>query len=305
MMTRSNTTATGFSTSSVIGSATASPMPVQVPATTTVVVAQTSETSGVDDTATGRSTLETMHELLTTSLLPLDTGEGGGGGDSAPSCPREARGAETKSEEAETPPSLWVTRYVDKSTKYGLGFLLSNESVGVRFNDGTAIVLEPAGTVFDYIQRARTRRSPRAKKVRGGGACSGGGGGGGHEKQYYPARARHTLGDFPPCLEKKVHLLHRFRRHLQEFDDTDADMDSSASSRVASRATATTMEKEEAAPSEGGTGSAQQQGHAAAEEETCLTFVEKWRCTRKDCLFVLSDGTVQVRDKRDFFCVCS
>lgn len=40
---------------------------------------------------------------------------------------------------------IWVKKWVDYSTKYGLGYLLSNGSTGVYFNDSTKIILEPKG----------------------------------------------------------------------------------------------------------------------------------------------------------------
>lgn len=39
-------------------------------------------------------------------------------------------------------PSIWVKKWVDYSSKYGLGYLLSNGASGVFFNDSTKIVLD-------------------------------------------------------------------------------------------------------------------------------------------------------------------
>ena len=36
-------------------------------------------------------------------------------------------------------PSVWVTRWVDYSSKYGMGYVLSNGAVGVLFNDATKV----------------------------------------------------------------------------------------------------------------------------------------------------------------------
>jgi len=36
-----------------------------------------------------------------------------------------------------------VKKWVDYSSKYGLGYLLSNGATGVFFNDATKIVLDP------------------------------------------------------------------------------------------------------------------------------------------------------------------
>jgi hypothetical protein len=42
-------------------------------------------------------------------------------------------------------PSVWVSRWVDYSKKYGLGYKLSNGSSGVFFNDATKMILETDG----------------------------------------------------------------------------------------------------------------------------------------------------------------
>jgi len=46
-----------------------------------------------------------------------------------------------------------VTKWVDYSTKYGLGYLLSDHSAGVFFNDSTKIVAEEKGSCFFYYER--------------------------------------------------------------------------------------------------------------------------------------------------------
>ena len=56
-------------------------------------------------------------------------------------------------------PSVWIKKWVDYSSKYGLGYLLSNNATGVFFNDSTKIVLDftcqgPNGkNVFYYYER--------------------------------------------------------------------------------------------------------------------------------------------------------
>lgn len=39
------------------------------------------------------------------------------------------------------PPALYVTKWVDYSTKYGIGYLLNNDTIGVFFNDSSKIVI--------------------------------------------------------------------------------------------------------------------------------------------------------------------
>ncbi len=48
---------------------------------------------------------------------------------------------------------VWVTKWVDYSSKYGLGYLLSDLSAGVFFNDSTKIVAESTGSQFYYYER--------------------------------------------------------------------------------------------------------------------------------------------------------
>lgn len=46
---------------------------------------------------------------------------------------------------------ILVSKWVDYSTKYGIGALLSNGCYSVLFNDSTKIVLHPNGFNFVYI----------------------------------------------------------------------------------------------------------------------------------------------------------
>lgn len=36
---------------------------------------------------------------------------------------------------------VWVKKWVDYSTKYGLGYLLSNNTMGVFYNDSTKLIM--------------------------------------------------------------------------------------------------------------------------------------------------------------------
>ena len=51
-------------------------------------------------------------------------------------------------EECEDPasvPIFWVSKWVDYSDKYGLGYQLCDNSVGVLFNDSTRLILTTNG----------------------------------------------------------------------------------------------------------------------------------------------------------------
>merc|ERR1740121_209376 len=85
-------------------------------------------------------------------------------------------------------PELWVTKWVDYSSKYGVGYMLSDGSVGVYFNDSTKIILATHSTQFDYITR-RTQEKPES-------------------------RSTHTLDSYPEDLKKKVTLLRHFKNYM-------------------------------------------------------------------------------------------
>merc|ERR1712232_737783 len=84
---------------------------------------------------------------------------------------------------------VYVKKWVDYSTKYGLGYLLSNGSVGVFFNDCTKIILNGSKEYFEYIER---RASDRVDIM----SC-------------------YTLTTYPKELHKKVTLLQHFRSYLE------------------------------------------------------------------------------------------
>ena len=49
-------------------------------------------------------------------------------------------------------PEIWVKKWVDYSSKYGLGYLLNNGFCGVFFNDSSKIILNPKTNQFFYIE---------------------------------------------------------------------------------------------------------------------------------------------------------
>lgn len=59
---------------------------------------------------------------------------------------------------------VWVKKWVDYSSKYGLGYHLSNQSTGVFFNDATKIVLDPNSFHFDYMERRAVDRQDVGKE---------------------------------------------------------------------------------------------------------------------------------------------
>lgn len=90
-------------------------------------------------------------------------------------------------DEAEDPagtPVYWISKWVDYTDKYGLGYQLCDNSVGVLFNDITRIVLFPDEQNLQYIDRDGTEMFYTFNKC--------------------------------PSLQKKVTLLTYFRNYMNE-----------------------------------------------------------------------------------------
>ena len=91
---------------------------------------------------------------------------------------------------------VWVTKWVDYSSKYGLGYLLSDMSAGVFFNDSTKIVAESSGSQFYYYERKAVAAN---------------------EKQ--DVMQQYNFANFPQELQKKVTLLQHFKSYLEQNYD--------------------------------------------------------------------------------------
>ena len=85
-----------------------------------------------------------------------------------------------------------VVEFVDFSSKYGLGYKLSNGSYGVLFNDSTKIITHPNLFHFDYIDRNRSCQA--------------------HENQEKVCK--YDFFDYPETINKKVVLLQHFKSYL-------------------------------------------------------------------------------------------
>ncbi|XP_006892749.1 PREDICTED: serine/threonine-protein kinase PLK1 [Elephantulus edwardii] len=93
-----------------------------------------------------------------------------------------------RQEEAEDPaciPIFWISKWVDYSDKYGLGYQLCDNSVGVLFNDTTRLILYNDGESLQYIERDGT-------------------------ESYLSISSR------PNSLMKKITLLKYFRNYMSE-----------------------------------------------------------------------------------------
>jgi len=92
---------------------------------------------------------------------------------------------EDEAEDPKSQPIVWVSKWVDYSDKYGFGYSLNDDSIGVVFNDLTKLLLLADGSNIHYIDYE------------------------GNEHYY-------TMNEFPAAVEKKVKLLNYFRNYMKE-----------------------------------------------------------------------------------------
>ncbi|CAK94360.1 unnamed protein product (macronuclear) [Paramecium tetraurelia] len=106
---------------------------------------------------------------------------------------------------------VYVKKWVDYSSRYGLGYLLSNGAIGVFFNDSTKIVLDTKTFKFDYMERKGQDRQD---------IC-----------ETYNLNT-YNLDIYPQDLRKKVTLLQHFRDYLEPEPQTAASEENETKSLV-------------------------------------------------------------------------
>lgn len=82
-------------------------------------------------------------------------------------------------------PVIWISKWVDYSDKYGFGYQLSDDGVGVMFNDGTRLIMLANCFNIHYINRD------------------------GNELYY-------TVMEYPSELDKKMRLMNFFLKYMKE-----------------------------------------------------------------------------------------
>lgn len=82
-------------------------------------------------------------------------------------------------------PLFWVSKWVDYSDKYGFGYQLCDEGMGVMFNDTTKLIMLPNGHNVHFIDK--------------------------DGKETYM-----TITEYSKALEKKMKLLSYFKRYMTE-----------------------------------------------------------------------------------------
>ncbi|XP_046832578.1 serine/threonine-protein kinase polo isoform X2 [Vespa crabro] len=115
--------------------------------------------------------LQTLKEQLTAVLVARPSSETASSGD--------------EMTDPAAQPLIWISKWVDYSDKYGFGYQLSDDGVGVMFNDGTRLIMLANGFNIHYINRD------------------------GNELYY-------TVQEYPTILDKKMKLMNFFLKYMNE-----------------------------------------------------------------------------------------
>jgi polo-like kinase 1 len=106
-------------------------------------------------------------------------------------------------DDAKAQDTIFISKWVDYSNKYGLGYQLTDGSVGVLFNDGTKMILAPDQLYVHYPSCPFTNNSCRRiesiERDHTGGAIT-----------------LMTMTEYPEALSKKVTLLKYFRNYMTQ-----------------------------------------------------------------------------------------
>jgi len=92
----------------------------------------------------------------------------------------------------------YVTKWVDYSTKYGLGYLLSDGTAGMLFADNTKLTFASHGSMFEYI-------------------CK-------NSSTSHEVLSSYSIKNYPADLQKKVVLTKYFKNYLTGNDHDDDDV---------------------------------------------------------------------------------
>jgi len=160
---------------------------------------------------------------------------------------------------------VWVKKWVDYSSKYGLGYYLSNEATGVFFNDSTKIVLDPNGYHFDYMERRSSDRQDIGKE--------------------------YTLTEYPKELQKKVTLLQHFRSYLEGDSNNTGAMNTNPD--LMKNSIQKNLEEDMMKQSTN-TQLGSQTDDTSLKKGFNFVYVKKWMRTRHAIMFRLSNKIVQV-----------
>ena len=160
---------------------------------------------------------------------------------------------------------VFVIKWVDYSSKYGLGYLLNNGCIGVYFNDCTKILLNPKINNISYVERKTSDKKDIIYSF--------------------------SLNGAPKELQKKILIFQNFKKYFEEEIKSDKEKeekekeDKEDSKIKMCKTSKKKIKKIERTKTE-------TKDESLKEKENI--FVRKWMKTKQAIIFRLSDKTIQV-----------
>ena len=157
-------------------------------------------------------------------------------------------------------PEVYVTKWVDYSSKYGLGYLLSNGFTGVYLNDCTKILFNSITNTINYVERKMTDEKDMIYSFNINGA--------------------------PKELHKKILIFQNFKKYFDEEIKADREKEEKKEEeKLKMCKTAKKKVKKQLEKSNTNVGIQPQPSDSV--------FVRKWMKTKQAIIFRLSDKTIQ------------
>jgi len=160
-------------------------------------------------------------------------------------------------------PDVFVLKWVDYSSKYGIGYLLNNKCIGVYFNDCTKLIYNPKTEKISFIERKVTT-----------------------EKDML-----YTFGlkEAPKELQKKIIIFQQFKKYFDEDKEKkEKEKESKSSPNKAKKKKSS--EDKNPKPKE-------EEKEKKEETKGEIVFLRKWMKTSHAIIFRLSNKTIQVTFK--------
>ena len=158
---------------------------------------------------------------------------------------------------------LFVTKWVDYSSKYGLGYLMSNGFIGVFFNDCTKMIFNPRTNRLSFIDRKTSQEKDMVY-------CF-------------------DLKGAPKELQKKIFIFEQFKKYFEE--EVRADKEKEEKEKEQNEETKLKMCKTAKKKVRDKKRNIQPKEEAVPEEEAI--YVRKWMKTKQAIIFRLSNKTIQ------------
>ena len=178
---------------------------------------------------------------------------------------------------------VWVTKWVDYSNKYGLGYILNNGFIGVYFNDNTKMLFNPQQKRITYVERKISDKQ---------------------ELLY-----TFSINEYPDDIKNKVNLFNEFKNFLEDeikikhsntlYNSKDKnklsfELNEEAKEKIKRKSTKINKKQLSVSSDKQNQGDENNFDINNNIEEIDFIFVKKWLKTRHAMIFRFSNKIIQV-----------